>query len=54
MVKAGKIYEKLVTDILSTMSQGATVQFGQWIEGPDGRRDLDVEIRGQYMARSSL
>ena len=46
MAKAGSIYEKLVADIMSTMSPGASVQYGQWTEGPDGRRDLDVEISG--------
>lgn len=46
MPKAGSIYEKLVADIMSMMSQGAKVQYGQWTMGPDGRRDLDVEIRG--------
>ncbi len=46
MAKAGSIYEKLVADIMSTMSPGARVQYGQWTVGPDGRRDLDVEIRG--------
>jgi len=47
MPKAGRIYEKLVAAIVSTMSPGAKVQYGQWTEGPDGRRDLDVEIRGR-------
>jgi len=46
MPKAGKIYEKLVNNIVSTMSPGARVQYGQWTVGPDGRRELDVEIRG--------
>ncbi len=46
MAKAGRIYEKLVADIMSTMSPGASVQYGQWTEGPDGRRDLDVKIWG--------
>jgi hypothetical protein len=46
LAKAGSLYEKLVADIVSTMSPGASVQYGQWTESPDGRRDLDVEIRG--------
>ncbi len=46
MAKAGSIYEKLVASIISTMSPGARVEYGQWTDGPDGRRDLDVEIRG--------
>lgn len=47
MVKAGSVYEKLVADVVGTMSPGAKVQYGQWTLGPDGRRDLDVEVRGQ-------
>lgn len=47
MAKAGSTYEKVVADIISTLSPGAKAQYGQWIIGPDGRRDLDVEIRGQ-------
>lgn len=47
MAKAGSVYEKLVADVVATMSPGTKVQYGQWTIGPDGRRDLDVEIRGQ-------
>jgi hypothetical protein len=47
MAKPGRAYEKFVADIVGTMSPGAKVEYGQLIVGPDGRRDLDVEIRGQ-------
>ncbi len=37
MTKAGSIYEQLVADIMSTMSPGASVVYGRWTKGPDGR-----------------
>jgi hypothetical protein len=47
MAKAGKQFELVVSDILKEMPPGATVRQGDWIEGPDGRRELDVFIEGR-------
>lgn len=46
MVKQGTPYEQVVADVLGVLNPGATVSQGQWIQGPDGRRDLDVLIEG--------
>ncbi|MCG8493840.1 MAG: restriction endonuclease [Sneathiellales bacterium] len=46
MPKAGKLYELVVADIVKEMDPGAIVIRGEWIEGPDGRRDIDVLVDG--------
>jgi hypothetical protein len=46
MPKAGREYEDLVGAVERALDPGAVVKVGQWIEGPDCRRDLDVEVRG--------
>ena len=45
-MEAGKEYEKLVAIVVRSLDPGATVDSGEWYDGSDGRRDLDVEIRG--------
>src|SRR5215510_1062106 len=44
--KAGDEYQDIVAAVQCALDPGAAVRAGQWIEGPDGRRDLDVEVRG--------
>jgi hypothetical protein len=39
-------YQELVGSIESAFDPGAEVTVGEWVEGPDGRRDCDVSIRG--------
>lgn len=46
MPKAGDEYQDIVALVREALEPGATVKSGQWIVGPDGRRDLDVEVRG--------
>lgn len=46
MSKLGTQFELVVSDVLRELDPGATVRQGEWIEGPDGRRDLDVIIEG--------
>lgn len=46
MAKAGYEYQEIVGAVAQALDPGASVKVGQWIEGPDGRRDLDVEVRG--------
>lgn len=46
MAKAGDEYQELVGAVAKALDPGATVNVGQWIVGPDGRRDLDVDVRG--------
>ena len=47
MAKLGKPYENLVALVAKALHQGATVDVGQWLEGPDGTREIDVSVRGQ-------
>jgi hypothetical protein len=47
VTKAGKQFELVVADVVREMSPGAKVCQGEWIEGPDGRRELDVLIEGK-------
>lgn len=47
MPKAGKAYEELVAYVVSAMDPDAQVEQGVWVEGPDGRRDMDVFVRGE-------
>ncbi|MCY2952236.1 MAG: restriction endonuclease [Planctomycetota bacterium] len=46
MAKAGDDYQDVVGAVARALDPCASVKVGQWIEGPDGRRDLDVEVRG--------
>jgi hypothetical protein len=46
MAKPGDEYQEIVGAVAQALDPGASVKVGQWIEGPDGRRDLDVEVRG--------
>jgi hypothetical protein len=44
--KPGDDYQEVVAAVQRALDPGAVVKIGQWIEGPDGQRDLDVEVRG--------
>ena len=44
--KRGKPFERLVKEVLSMFEPAAIVRHGPWVEGPDGRRELDVYIEG--------
>ena len=46
MAKAGDEYQEIVGAVAQALDPGASVKVAQWIEGPDGKRDLDVEVRG--------
>lgn len=46
MTKLGDEYQALVGAVMQALDPGARVRVGVWIVGPDGRRDLDVEVRG--------
>jgi Restriction endonuclease len=43
--KRGDAYQDAVASVAKSLSPSAEVEVGKWIEGPDGRRDLDVVIR---------
>jgi hypothetical protein len=46
MAKAGDGYRELVGRIMAALDSGTAVKTEQWIAGPDGERDMDVEVRG--------
>jgi len=46
VAKAGFEYQELVAAVASALDPGAKVKTGQWLEGPDGSREVDVEVRG--------
>ena len=46
MAKLGDEYQEIVGAVAQALDPGASVKVGQWIEGPDGKRDLDAEVRG--------
>ena len=45
MTKAGDEYQSVVAAVAKAVHPHATVTDGEWIVGPDGRRDMDVAIR---------
>ena len=47
MAKLGKPYENLVALVAKALHPSATIEVGEWVEGPDGRREIDVSVRGQ-------
>lgn len=46
MAKAGDTYRELVGTVMAALDPESVVKTEQWIEGPDGERDMDVEVRG--------
>jgi hypothetical protein len=46
MAKAGDKYRELVGTVMAALDPGSAVKTEQWITGPDGERDMDVEVRG--------
>lgn len=46
MTKLGDEYQEIVALVQQALDPDAQVKAGQWIEGPDGQRDMDVEVRG--------
>lgn len=51
MPKRGDEYQEIVGAVAKALDPGATVNVGQWVEGPDGRRDMDVEVKGTIEGR---
>jgi hypothetical protein len=43
--KRGDEYQRTVAEVAQNLVPSALVEVGSWINGPDGRRDLDVLIR---------
>ncbi len=43
--KKGKPYELAIAEIFKQLHPTAAINVGVWVEGPDGRRELDVSIQ---------
>lgn len=52
MAKRGSEYEEIVGAVCRALDPAATVDVGTWIVGPDGRRDMDVAVRGTRDGRA--
>lgn len=50
-VKAGREYEELAGKLAEALHPGSDVKIGQWIVGPDGDREVDVEVRSRPPSR---
>ena len=42
----GDSYEEILNAVQKALGPGATVEVAQWVEEPDGRRDMDLVVRG--------
>jgi hypothetical protein len=47
----GRAYQDLVATIAKAFDPTANVQAGRWVEGPDGRLDMDVSVEGRVNGR---
>lgn len=48
---SGSPYQELVASVVRAFDPGASVETGKWIQGPDGRRDMDVSVVGTIDSR---
>jgi hypothetical protein len=46
LVNKGKPFQDFVASVAQAMDPTAKVTAGQWVRGPDGRRDMDVLVEG--------
>jgi hypothetical protein len=46
MAKLGRPYEGLVALVAAALHPSAAIEVGEWVEGPDGAREIDVAVRG--------
>lgn len=46
MGKKGSSYEKFVANVVAAIDENVKVEYSQWVQGPDGRRDMDVSVTG--------
>ena len=51
MPKAGTEYQELVALVAKALDPNAQIKTGHWIEGPDGEREVDVEVRGTVQGK---
>lgn len=44
--KKGIPYEKVVAEVIASFDASANISQGNWVEGPDGSREMDVLVEG--------
>jgi restriction endonuclease len=49
--KRGRPFEEVVAEVVRAIDPDAAVTQGQWVDGPDGRRDRDVFVEGVVSGR---
>jgi hypothetical protein len=54
MAKLGRPYENLVALVAKALHPGARIDVGEWVEGPDGAREIDVSVRGEIDNRQTF
>lgn len=54
MPRSGEPYQQLVGAVSRALDPDAVVTIGEWVQGPDGRRDMDVAIRGTSGGEAKL
>lgn len=54
MGKPGDDYQDVVGAVQRALDSGSQVDVGVWVEGPDGRRDMDVAVRGTKEGKPHL
>jgi len=54
MDKAGAEYQDIVAIVAKALDPDAEVAVGEWVEGPDGRREIDVKVRGTVDGASTF
>jgi hypothetical protein len=50
----GEAYQDIVASIVRVFDPEAQVNAGEWIDGPDGRLDMDVSVRGTMDGKPTL
>jgi hypothetical protein len=48
--KRGDAYQQAVAEVATSIFPNAVIEVGSWVDGPDGRRDLDVVVRPEVGA----
>jgi hypothetical protein len=50
----GSVYQDLVAYVVKSFDPDAEVKTSEWINGPDGRLDMDVSVRGKVDGKPTL
>lgn len=51
---SGRAYQDLVAYVARSFDSNTEVKTSEWIDGPDGRLDMDVSVRGNIDGKPIL